>query len=235
MRRVDDMNVQHGSTMRLQTPTIVVVGSNHEYAPVEVREQLAFAGDHLAAGLDILRTQVPEGFILSTCNRTEIYAVGQQAEDVEQQLFTFLSSFHHMSSDMLQHSSYVKSGDEAINHLFRVASGLDSMVLGEPQILTQIKDALDLARGRHSVGPMLQRLALDALHVGKRARTETDIARNRVSIAHAAVELAEQQAGSLDGLNVAILGAGKMATLAAKLLRARDVADISIIDRKSVV
>lgn len=217
--------------MELKHPTIVVVGSNHEYAPVDVREQLAFAGDQLAHGLDALRTHVPEGFILSTCNRTEIYAVGESAESIEQGIFGFLSGYHHVPDAVLERASYVYTGNDAVNHLFRVASGLDSMVLGEPQILTQIREALDSARDRRAVGPMLQRLALDALHVGKRARTETDISRNRVSIAHAAVELAERKLGGIDGLNVAILGAGKMATLAAKLLRARDVGDIAIVNR----
>lgn len=217
--------------MQVTTPTIVVVGSNHEYAPVEVREQLAFAGDYLVRGLDALQRRVPEGFILSTCNRTEIYATGEDARKVEDDIFDFLSEQHSVSKAMLRKASYVLSGPDAVDHLFRVASGLNSMVLGEPQILTQIREALDLARAQETVGPMLQRLTLDALRVGKRARTETDIARNRVSIAHAAVDLAEQQLGSLNGTPVTILGAGKMAMLAAKLLRARGVAEITIVNR----
>jgi len=217
--------------MPLSTPAIVVVGSNHEYAPVEVREQLAFSGDRLGDGLEALQRRVPEGLILSTCNRTEIYAVGASREEVEDEIFGFLSGYHSISLPKLRAASYVRAGEEAIDHLFRVASGLNSMVLGEPQILSQIRDALDLARERESVGPMLQRLALDALRIGKRARTETDIARNRVSIAHAAVDLAAMELGGVEGVNVAIIGAGKMATLAAKLLRARGVAEISIVNR----
>lgn len=217
--------------MPSSSPTIVVVGSNHEYAPVEIRERLAFSGDELLEGLDALQRHVPEGMILSTCNRTEIYAVGDSAEAVESEVLGFLTRYHHVDESTLRKTSYVHSGQKAVDHMFRVASGLNSMVLGEPQILSQIRDALDLARERDTVGPMLQRLALDALRIGKRARTETDIARNRVSIAHAAIELAEQELYGLDELSVTIVGAGKMATLAAKLLRARGVSEISIVNR----
>ncbi|HLU34627.1 MAG TPA: glutamyl-tRNA reductase [Thermomicrobiales bacterium] len=213
------------------SPVIVVVGSNHEYAPVEIRERLAFSGEGLREGLDALQNHVPEGMILSTCNRTEIYAVGESPEDVERDVIEFLSRYHELETDTLRGSSYVKSGQQAVDHIFRVASGLNSMVLGEPQILSQIKDALDHAREREAVGPMLQRLALDALRIGKRARTETDIARNRMSIAHAAVDLAEQELYGLEGISVTVLGAGKMASLAAKLLHARGVGEISIVNR----
>ena len=217
--------------MQSSSPTIVVVGSNHEYAPVEVRERLAFTGDELAKGLDSLRTKVPEGMILSTCNRTEIYAVGNGDEDVESEVFAWLQQYHSMPEEMVRKASYVHRGHDAIDHIFRVASGLNSMVLGEPQILSQIKDALDTARDRESVGPMLQRLAQDAITVGKRARTSTDIARNNVSIAHAAIDLAQIELGSFRHVNVTILGAGKMATLAAKLLRARGVEKIFVVNR----
>lgn len=217
--------------MPSSSPTIVVVGSNHEYAPVEIREQLAFSGEELLDGLVALQARVPEGFILSTCNRTEIYAVGDSREAVETEVFDFLTRYHHVDESALRQASYVLSGKEAVDHLFRVASGLNSMVLGEPQILSQIKDALDVAREKETVGPMLQRLTLDALRIGKRARTETDIARNRISIAHAAVDLAEQELYGLDELSVTIVGAGKMAALAAKLLRARGVGDITIVNR----
>lgn len=217
--------------MQSRTPTIVVVGSNHEYAPVEVREKLAFSGDELDAGLASLRKEVPEGMILSTCNRTEIYAVGNSDEDVEDNVFNWLQQYHHVPDDILRQSSYVHRGHDAVDHIFRVASGLNSMVLGEPQILSQISDALASAREREAVGPVLQRLAQDALTIGKKARTNTDIARNNVSIAHAAVDLAEQELGSFRHVNVTIIGAGKMATLAAKLLRARGCERIFIVNR----
>ena len=217
--------------MQTRTPTIVVVGSNHEYAPVEIRERLAFSGDDLSRGLDSLRNEVPEGMILSTCNRTEIYAVGNEDDDVEGEIFAWLHQYHSVPEDVLRRASYVHRGHEAVDHIFRVASGLNSMVLGEPQILSQIKDALESAREREAVGPTLQRLALDALTIGKKARTNTDIARNNVSIAHAAIDLAEMELGSFRHTNVTILGAGKMATLAAKLLRARGCERIFVVNR----
>lgn len=217
--------------MTAKSPTIVVVGSNHEYAPVEIRERLAFSGDDLARGLDSLRAEVPEGMILSTCNRTEVYAVGSDADDVEGEIFRWLHQYHSVPVEMLQRASYVHRGRDAVDHIFRVASGLDSMVLGEPQILSQLRDALEIARERESVGPMLQRLAQDALTVGKKARTSTDIARNNVSIAHAAIELARLELGSFSHVNVTIIGAGKMATLAAKLLRAQGCERIFVVNR----
>jgi glutamyl-tRNA reductase len=215
----------------LTDPRIVIVGSNHEYAPVAIREQLAFSGDALAEGLRTLGTRVEEGLILSTCNRTEIYAVGHGDHDPKIEILEFLTGFHSVSSHLIEQSSYVHSGTDAVNHLFRVASGLDSLVLGEPQILSQIRDALATAREAEAMGPVLQRLTTDALRVGKRARTETDIARNRVSIAHAAVDLAIHDLGHLEHQSIVLLGAGKMATLTGKLLKANGVRNLTIINR----
>jgi glutamyl-tRNA reductase len=215
----------------LTNPNIVVVGSNHEYAPVAVRERLAFAGDALAEGLRVLGGHVEEGMILSTCNRTEIYAVSSGEEDARAEIFEFLTRFHSVPTYLLEQSSYAHDGADAVSHLFRVSSGLDSLVLGEPQILSQIREALATAREAGSVGPVLQRLATDALRVGKRARTETDIARNRVSIAHAAVDLAVHELGILSGQSVLLLGAGKMASLTGKLLRGHGVRELTVINR----
>lgn len=215
----------------LPAPQIVVVGSNHEYAPVDVRERLAFSGDVIVEGLHTLHAHVGEGLILSTCNRTEVYAVAETAEQAESEVFAFLGGYHNVPGPVLQRASYVHVGLDAVRHIFRVASGLDSMVLGEPQILSQIRDALQTAREAGTAGPILQRLATDALKTGKRARTETNISRNRVSIAHAAVDLARHEMGSLAGRNVVILGAGKMATLTAKLLKAHDVGELIVINR----
>ena len=217
----------------MSAPTIVVVGSNHEYAPVDVREQLAFSGDSLTDGLRRLRESVDEGLILSTCNRTEIYAVGDGADPdrIKREIFGFLSGYHRVPTRVLEHASYVWTGESAVEHLFRVASGLDSMVLGEPQILSQIRDSLAMAREAQAVGPILQRLATDALRTGKRARTETDISRNRVSIAHAALDLAQAELGSLRGKSGLVLGAGKMASLAGKLLRANGIGTLTFVNR----
>ena len=219
------------SETSLPASTLVVVGSNHEYASVSVRERLSFAGGALQDGLRALNERVGEGFILSTCNRTEIYVVSESEMRAREGIFGFLSGYHNVPMPVLERASYVLSGQHAIDHMFRVASGLDSMVLGEPQILSQIRDALDAAREAGSVGPLLQRLATDALRVGKRARTETDISRNRMSIAHAAVDMAGKEVDGLAGRSVVVLGAGNMATLTAKLLRSRKVGKLTIVNR----
>lgn len=215
----------------MPAPEIIVVGSNHEYAPVDVRERLAFSGDTLVAGLRTLHDRVAEGLILSTCNRTEVYAVAETEEMARSEVFSFLGGYHDVPEHLLQKASYVHAGVDAVTHIFRVASGLDSMVLGEPQILSQIRDALQTAREAGAAGPILQRLATDALKTGKRARTETNISRNRVSIAHAAVDLAQHELGTLAGRNAIVLGAGKMATLTAKLLRTHDIGELTVINR----
>jgi len=215
----------------MTTPALVVVGSNHEYAPVSVRERLAFAGESLTDGLRALNAHVGEGLILSTCNRTEIYVVSDDEGHAREGIFDFLATYHSVPVPVLERASYVFSGHDAVDHMFRVASGLDSLVLGEPQILSQIRDALDVARDASSVGPLLQRLATDALRVGKRARTETDIARNRVSIAHASVELAQHELGDLSSRSAVVLGAGKMATLTAKLLAGAGIGSLTIVNR----
>jgi glutamyl-tRNA reductase len=217
--------------MALSTPSIVVVGSNHEYASVDIRERLAFVGDTLTDGLRALNLHVDEGFILSTCNRTEIYVASESSTHGHREIFEFLSGYHSVPMHVLERASYAFEGDEAVEHLFRVASGLDSMVLGEPQILSQIRDALTTARDAKSVGPMLQRLATDALRIGKRARTETDIARNRLSIAHAALDLVSSEMDDLASKTAVVIGAGKMSTLAAKLLNGRGVGNIHIVNR----
>lgn len=196
-----------------------------------MREQLAFAGETLTEGLRQLRSQVAEGLILSTCNRTEIYAVERDGQDARNEIFEFLSGYHSVPTHLLERASYSHTGDDAVSHMFRVASGLDSLVLGEPQILSQIRDALDQARDVGAVGPVLQRLTTDALRTGKRARTETDIARNRVSISHAAVDLAVAEMDGLEGRTALIVGAGKMATLTAKLLRANGIDEVLVVNR----
>jgi glutamyl-tRNA reductase len=209
----------------------VVVGSNHDYAPVAVRERLAFSGEVLTEGLLALHRQLGEGMILSTCNRTEIYAVETGEQDARRSIFEFLSTYHSVPTRLLERSSYAHRGEDAVAHLFRVASGLDSLVLGEPQILSQIRDALDHAREAGAVGPVLQRLATDALKTGKRARTQTDISRNRMSIAHAAVDFARMELSGLAGKSVVLLGAGKMATLTGKILRSHNVAELLVVNR----
>lgn len=215
----------------LAPASIVLIGSNHACASVDLRERLAFSGETLAEGLRALRGRVDEALIVSTCNRTELYALSDDPVRARDEIYAFLGHYHRLPLDLLAQASYAKQDDAAVAHLFRVASGLDSMVLGEPQILTQIRDALDQARTAEAVGPMLSRLATEALRIGKRARTETSIARNRLSIAHAAVELAERELDGLSAKSAVVIGAGKMATLAAKLLRSAGVKDLTVVNR----
>lgn len=215
----------------MTTPSIVIVGSNHECASVDLRERLAFTGETLKDGLHALRERVDEGLIVSTCNRTELYVVADDPEAGRDEIFDFLTRYHRMPAHVLSEMSYVHADSAAVRHLFRVASGLDSIVLGEPQILAQIRDALDAARDAGSVGPYLQRLATDALKVGKRARTETDIARNNLSISHAAVALAARERPNLANERVTLIGAGKMASIAARVLASRGVGQLTIVNR----
>jgi glutamyl-tRNA reductase len=219
------------ATGTLSTPSIVIVGSNHECASIDLRERMAFTGETLAGGLDALRRHVDEGMIISTCNRTEVYVVADSPDEGRERVFSFLSRYHGMPERVLDEMSYVHANDGAVRHLFRVASGLDSIVLGEPQILAQIRDSLDAARSAGSVGPYLQRLATDALKVGKRARTDTNIARNNLSISHAAVDLAARERPDLAECHVTLLGAGKMASIAARVLAARGVGQLTIVNR----
>jgi glutamyl-tRNA reductase len=215
----------------LSTPTITIVGSNHECASIDLRERMAFTGETLAGGLRALHRHVDEGLIVSTCNRTEVYVVADSPEAGRDRVLAFLSEYHGIPAGALDEMSYVHADIGAIRHLFRVASGLDSIVLGEPQILAQIRDALDAARDAGSAGPFLQRLATDALKVGKRARTDTGIARNNLSISHAAVQLAARERPDLATAHVTVLGAGKMASIAARVLVAQGVGQITVVNR----
>jgi glutamyl-tRNA reductase len=215
----------------LSTPVITIVGSNHECASIDLRERMAFSGETLAGGLRALHAHVDEGLIVSTCNRTEVYVVAESPDAGRERVLGFLSEYHGIPTGALNEMSYVHTDAGAIRHLFRVASGLDSIVLGEPQILAQIRDALDAARDAGSAGPFLQRLATDALKVGKRARTDTDIARNNLSISHAAVQLVARERPDLATSRVTVLGAGKMASIAARVLVAHGVGRLTIVNR----
>ena len=224
-------DTEHTATATLSTPTITIVGSNHACATIDLRERMAFTGDTLASGLRALHRHVDEGLIVSTCNRTEVYVVAESPELGRERVLSFLSGYHGIPTMALDEMSYVHADTGAIRHLFRVASGLDSIVLGEPQILAQLRDALGAARAAGSAGPFLQRLATDALKVGKRARTDTNIARNNLSISHAAVHLAARELPDLETSRVTVLGAGKMASIAARVLAAHGVGHITIVNR----
>lgn len=210
-----------------------MVGTDHRRAAVEMRERLAFDPARLDAALVRLREHAREGIILSTCNRTEVYAVVEAAADeaVAAPLFRFLAESCRASDHDLAASTVVRVERDAIAHLFRVASGLESLVMGEPQILGQVRDALAAARAAGSAGPIVTRLATDALRVGKRARSETEIARNRLTIPHAALSLAATQLGGLRGKDALVVGAGEMGDLTAKLLRSAGVRSLTVANR----
>jgi glutamyl-tRNA reductase len=157
--------------------------------------------------------------------------VSESADAGRERVLGFLSEYHGIPARALGEMSYVHADVGAVRHIFRVASGLDSIVLGEPQILAQIRDALHAARAAGSAGPFLQRLATDALKVGKRARTDTDIARNNLSISHAAVQLAARERADLSSSRVTVLGAGKMASIAARVAAAQGVGSLTVVNR----
>lgn len=198
---------------------LVVIGLNYKSAPVEVRESLAVSEPHIQhAHASLCGHQgVLECCILSTCNRTEIYAVTTNRAD-EESVIGFLSTFHKIDRTDFEHCLYVHRGHKAVEHLFNVSAGLDSMMLGEYQILGQIKNAYCAAGEADTTKTVLNTLIKQAISVGKRARTETEISRGAFSIGYAAVELAKLIFSGLQGKTVLVIGAGKMSEFAAKHL-----------------
>jgi glutamyl-tRNA reductase len=200
---------------------IVAVGLNHRTAPIDLRERLAVSEAGLPGALARLKRWpgIAEGVILSTCNRVELYAVVKETErgigSLREFMMTLAPEIRH--EQVLPHL-YCLDGQEAIRHLFRVAASLDSMVVGEPQILGQVKEAFEAALEQKSTGVVLNKVVKKALSVGKRVRTETGIAENAVSVSYAAVELAKKIFQNLAGKTVLLVGAGEMAKLAARHL-----------------
>lgn len=210
-----------------------VVGLNHKIADVDVREKLAFNGPKLEEGLTRFRElpEVDEAIILSTCNRVELYANVRDAEKASEAVKTFLSEFHNINKGLLDNALYIYDDMEAVRHIFRVASSLDSMVVGEPQILGQLKAAFELALSKKTTGVLLNKLLKKAISVAKRVRTETRIAENAVSISFAAVELAKKIFTDLSKRVFMLLGAGEMAELAAKHLISSGVKEVLVSNR----
>jgi glutamyl-tRNA reductase len=201
---------------------LVCLGLSHNTAPVDVRERHAFPPSRMAETLIALRDyeMVREAVMLSTCGRLEIYAELEEYEAGVEQLKSFIRHFRHgdVQHDMSSYM-YTLLGSQAADHLFRVATGLDSMLIGEAEILGQVKEAYIQAQKARSLGKTLHALFREALKAGKEARTRTHIGGDSVSVATAAIELAKAQLGSLEGKTVLVVGAGKMGTLAAKRLR----------------
>ncbi|ALS98127.1 glutamyl-tRNA reductase [Lacimicrobium alkaliphilum] len=209
---------------------LIAFGINHNTAPVEVREKVAFSADSQLAALLALKEQLgsQESVILSTCNRTEIYA---DVNVSEQQLGQWLAAFHQLDNSAIENASYCFTQDQAIRHLMRVASGLDSMVLGEPQILGQVKQAYTSARHSGMVGSGFDRLFQQTFSVAKKVRSDTDIGANAVSVAFAAVQLAKHIFSSLNKVNVLLIGAGETIELVARHLHEQKVQSIRVANR----
>ena len=213
---------------------LVCLGLSHRTAPVEVRERHAFPASRMAEALIALRDYeaVREAAMLSTCGRLEIYAELEDYEDGIAQLKRFLTSFRHgsVAYDMDSYM-YTLLGNQAIEHLFRVSTGLDSMLIGEAEVLGQVKDAYIQAQRARSLGKSLHKLFREALIAGKAARSQTTIGDESVSVATAAVNLAHEHVGDLSGTTVVVVGAGKMGRTAAKRLRLEGVRDIVVLNR----
>lgn len=212
------------------------LGLSHRTADVSLRERLTFSEEsikpalaRLGCGFGSQPGTVTEMVILSTCNRVEIYAVAPHPEF--DALETFISDVHGVPQSDFRPHLYRLSNEEAVNHLFRVAAGLDSLVLGEPQVLGQVMRAFELARSQNASGLVLSRLFQAALHTGKRSRTETAIGHNPASISSIAIHLAGQVVPDLKRAQIVVLGAGEMAELAVEAMRKRGASRIRVVNR----
>ncbi len=212
---------------------IVIVGLSHKTAPVEIREKLAFAPTAMERPLRQMLelSTITEGLIISTCNRVELCAVTKEPDAAIAELRRFLAEYHEVSPEEINENLFDYQGEEAIRHLFRVSSSLDSMVLGEPQILGQIKTAYGYAAEFKTAGLILNRFLHKAFSVAKRVRTETAIASNAVSVSFAAVELARKIFDRLDNKGVMIIGAGEMCELAARHFVANGISKVLVTNR----
>lgn len=212
---------------------IVCIGLSHHTAPVDVRERHAFPASKMGEALIALRDYeaVREALMLATCNRLEIYAELEEYEAGIAQIKRFLQNFRHGGVSDMESYLYTLLGTQAVDHLFRVSTGLDSMLIGEAEILGQVKEAYIQAQKARSLGKILHNLFREALGAGKTARSHTWIGEESVSVATAALDLAQTHLGTLRDKSVVILGAGKMGTLAAKRLKAEGVSEIVILNR----
>ncbi len=207
---------------------LFTVGVNHTTAPISIRENVAFQQEHLGQALrDLTAHGVREAAILSTCNRTELYCNTAHPE----QALSWLAQYHKLNRENIQPYIYTLPSDEAVKHAFRVASGLDSMVLGEPQILGQMKQAVKIAETAGTVGTLLHKLFQRTFAVAKEVRTTTDIGASSLSMAAASVRLAQRLFGNLKDKHVLFIGAGEMITLCAEHIAAQQPASMTVANR----
>jgi glutamyl-tRNA reductase len=213
---------------------LALIGCNHRSAPVELRERVAFTAEQARHAATELRQQgiLEEALVLSTCNRSELYGVPVDAgAPVTEALEEFLTSFHGIPRSDLDGRFYRWVGRDAIQHLYRVAAGLDSMLLGEAEILGQLRNAYNQALDHGSTGPVLNRAFQGALEVGKRIRAETEVGARPMSVAFAGVKLAERVFGKLKGRTALIVGAGQVAEQVVEHLRDRGIGHLQVVNR----
>ena len=213
---------------------IVLVGLNHRTAPVEVRERVSFTAEQARRAAKELRARgiLEETLVLSTCNRSEVYGVPPESmHECAPGLSSFLSEFHAVRPELLGVSLYHHYDREAVRHLFRVAAGLDSMMLGEAEILGQVREAYRFAHEHGATGPVLNRLFQGALEVGKRVRTETELGTRPMSVASAGVKLAERIFGKLSERSALVLGAGTISEQVVSQLRDRGIKHLYVMNR----
>jgi len=211
---------------------LFLVGLSHKTAPINIREKLRFSNDKSSQYLDKLAktSDVQSGIVLSTCNRVEIYASGYE-KDLRESLKTFIYDFHELKDASLDPYFYTKTDEEAVRHLFSVAASLDSLVIGEPQILGQVKDAYDVSKKYGMIDSFFEQFLQKTFSVAKKIRNETDIGKLAVSISSMAVELSGKIFESLHGKSALIIGSGEMAELAIASLKRKGIEKIWIANR----
>lgn len=218
---------------------IVLAGLSHRTAPLEARERVAFSRKQLLEALPVLRERAGDSIIVSTCNRTEVYSASHSPGKTASQVLDFLSEFHGFSRESIAPHMFEMRDAEAARHLFRVASGLDSMILGEHEILGQVRNALTAVSDVQRVHVPLSRLFHGAIRAGRRVREETDLGRNALSMSYAGVRLVRRELGdpstssgqSLGRLTVLLVGAGEAGKLVAKALRTSGVGELMVTNR----
>lgn len=212
---------------------LFLLGVSHRTAPVDLRERLDFSSRDVGAAVEALaaRSTAAESVVLSTCNRSEMYVATCDPARAREELVAFLSEYHELAREVFLPHMFTYDDAAAAHHVFRVAAGLDSLVVGEPQILGQVKDAFQTAAERHCTGPLLNKTFHSAFGVGKRVRAETALGEGAVSVSFAAVALARKIFGRLQGRGVLVVGAGEIGALTAQHLRSHGVAEIAITSR----
>lgn len=211
--------------------SVVVIGVNHKTAPIKIREKIAFSPENLEKGLDEIGAIVNERVIVSTCNRTELYLGSNKSPISSREITQWLARFFQIQEDSFQDFLYIHKQDTAVQHILRVVSGLDSLVLGEPQILGQVKDAHASALQAKATGPLLNKLMQYSFNVAKKVRTQTSIGANPVSVAYASVSLAKQIFAKLENQTALLVGAGETIELVGRHLKTQNIGDIIVANR----